>query len=235
MTATASTAATSSFDQTLANLGIRTTASANAVTASPASSQTLNQADFLTLMTAQLKNQDPFNPTDNTQMIAQMAQFSSVAGISQMNATLTGIAAKLGATSTTDAMAYVGKTVLTAGDTAYARASGGIAGAVELGADATNVDVTISDGSGNVLKTLSLGAASKGTVSYDWDGVAANGAAAAGPFKVSVAARTGAATVPSTGLVWAPVESVAVAASGDPTLNVTGIGSVKIGDVRQVG
>lgn len=229
------TSSTSSFDQTLANLGIKTSAAANTVTANPASSQTLDQADFLTLMTAQLKNQDPFNPTDNTQMIAQMAQFSSVAGISQMNTTLTGIATKLGATSTTDAMNYVGKTVLTAGDTAYARSSGGIAGAVELGDDASNVDVTISDTSGNVLKTLSLGAASKGTVNYDWDGVAANGTTATGPFKVSVTARTGATTVPSTGLVWAPVESVAVANGSDPTLNVTGIGTVKISDVRQVG
>jgi flagellar basal-body rod modification protein FlgD len=235
MTTTSATSATSSFDQTLANLGIKTTAAANTVTASSPSSQTLGQADFLTLMTAQLKNQDPFNPTDNTQMIAQMAQFSSVAGISQMNTTLTGIATKLGATSTTDAMNYVGKTVLTAGDTAYARGSGGIAGAIELGDDASNVDVTISDQSGNVLKTLSLGAESKGTVAYDWDGTAANGTAATGPFKVSVAARSGGATVPATGLVWAPVESVAVAAGGDPTLNVTGIGTVKISDVRQVG
>ena len=230
------TSATSSFDQTLANLGIKTTASANTVQTTPAgASQTLTQADFLTLMTAQLKNQDPFNPTDNTQMIAQMAQFSSVAGISQMNTTLNGIATKLGATSTTDAMNYVGKTVLTAGDTAYARSSGGIAGAVELGDDASDVDVTIADKNGNVLKTLSLGAQSKGTVTYDWDGTANDGTTPTGPFKVSVAAHQGGSSVASTGLVWAPVESVAVASGSDPTLNVTGIGTVKISDVRQVG
>jgi flagellar basal-body rod modification protein FlgD len=60
----------------------------------PASSgnQQLGQTDFLRLMTAQLKQQDPFAPVDNEAMVAQMAQFSSVAGISEMNTSLKGIA-----------------------------------------------------------------------------------------------------------------------------------------------
>ncbi len=52
----------------------------------------LNQTDFLRLMTTQLKEQDPFNPVDNQAMVAQMAQFSSVAGISEMNNSLKAIA-----------------------------------------------------------------------------------------------------------------------------------------------
>ena len=54
--------------------------------------QQLGESDFLALMTTQLKQQDPFDPVDNQAMIAQMAQFSSLAGISQMNDTLTSIA-----------------------------------------------------------------------------------------------------------------------------------------------
>lgn len=234
---TTTTAATSSYDTTLASLGIaRTGATTSSATSSTTkSSTTLDQSDFLTLMTAQLKNQDPFNPTDNTQMIAQMAQFSSVAGISQLNTTMSSIATKLGATTASDAMSYVGKTVLTAGDTAYARTSGGIAGAVEVGDTATDVDVTISDKSGNVLKTLSLGAQKAGTVSYDWDGQLADGTTATGPFTVKAAASNSGATVDSTSLVWAPVESVSLPSSGDPVLSVTGVGSVKLADVRSVG
>src|SRR5882757_10301405 len=152
---------TTPFDSTLAGLGIGRTNSAPAVSTA-AASQTLGQADFLKLMTAQLKNQDPFSPVDNTQMVAQMAQFSSVAGISEMNTTLKSIADKLAGTSTTDALSYVGRTVLTEGSAAYGRTAGGIAGAVELDGDATNVNVTIADANGSVLKTLSLGAQSKG-------------------------------------------------------------------------
>ena len=149
---------TSTFDSTLANLGIgRSGTAATPTVQTQAASQTLGQADFLKLMTAQLKSQDPFNPVDNTQMVAQMAQFSSVAGISQMNSTLSSIADKLGATSTSDALSYVGKNVLTAGNVAYGRSSGGIQGAVQLGADASDVTVAISDANGNLLKTMSLG------------------------------------------------------------------------------
>jgi flagellar basal-body rod modification protein FlgD len=53
---------------------------------------TLDQNAFLRLMTTQLRSQDPFDPVDNQAMVAQMAQFSSVAGISEMNSSLRGIA-----------------------------------------------------------------------------------------------------------------------------------------------
>lgn len=57
----------------------------------------LDQTAFLKLMTTQLQAQDPFNPMDNTQMVAQMAQFSSVAGISEMNTSLKSIADQIAA------------------------------------------------------------------------------------------------------------------------------------------
>lgn len=59
--------------------------------------KTMGQTDFLRLMTTQLKEQDPFNPVDNQAMVAQMAQFSSVAGISEMNISLKGIAEQIAA------------------------------------------------------------------------------------------------------------------------------------------
>jgi flagellar basal-body rod modification protein FlgD len=69
----------------------------SAAAASPARStrQSLGQADFIRLMTTQMRMQDPLEPVDNKEMIAQMAQFSSLAGIESINATLQGIAAQL--------------------------------------------------------------------------------------------------------------------------------------------
>jgi flagellar basal-body rod modification protein FlgD len=55
----------------------------------------LDQTAFLRLMSTQLREQDPFNPVDNQAMVAQMAQFSSVAGISEMNTSLRGIAEQI--------------------------------------------------------------------------------------------------------------------------------------------
>ena len=61
----------------------------------PKGGKQLDQSDFLRLMTAQLSQQDPFNPVDNQQMVAQMAQFSSLAGISETNAALQQISDQL--------------------------------------------------------------------------------------------------------------------------------------------
>ncbi len=196
---------------------------------------TLDQTDFLKLMTAQLNNQDPFSPVDNTQMVAQMAQFSSVAGISEMNASMKAIATKLGSTSATDAMSFVGKTVLTEGDTAYERQSGGITGAVELDKSATDVLVTIADANGSVVKTLQLGAQPAGSATYDWNGKDdAGNAIEGGPYKVTVDAANGGSTVTARGLVWAPVQSVSVPAGGEPTLNITGLGTVSTSAIRSI-
>ena len=224
-----------SFDSTLANLGIARSSSSAAVAPASSAAPTLGQGDLLKLMTAQMQNQDPFNPVDNTQMVAQMAQFSSLAGISEMNTTMKAIAEKLGAASTADAVSYIGKTVLTAGSTAYPRSSGGIAGAVELGAAASDVRVTISDANGAVLKTLSLGKQNAGTLTYDWDGTTDSGEpAGTGPYSVGIAAQNNGTSVAVTGLVWAPVESVSTA-SGATVLTIPGVGQVPVSAVRSIG
>ena len=57
--------------------------------------QTLGQADFLKLLTTQLTMQDPLEPTDNKEMLAQMAQFSALAATTESGATLEDISAKL--------------------------------------------------------------------------------------------------------------------------------------------
>lgn len=66
------------------------------VAASPAGGlQALGQGDFLKLLITQLQQQDPFEPVDNKEMLAQMAQFSSLAGTTETNATLAQIVARL--------------------------------------------------------------------------------------------------------------------------------------------
>ena len=57
----------------------------------------LGQSDFVRLLTVQMQHQDPFDPVDNKEMLAQMAQFSSLAGINDVNSTLQQISAKLDA------------------------------------------------------------------------------------------------------------------------------------------
>ena len=70
-----------------------TTSTATPVTKS--AKQVLGQEEFIRLMTAQMSMQDPTNPVDNKDMIAQMAQFSSLSGIENINSTLRAISAQL--------------------------------------------------------------------------------------------------------------------------------------------
>ena len=76
-------------------MGVYSITNNNPVIQPKGSSQQMDQSDFLRLMTAQLSQQDPFNPVDNQQMVAQMAQFSSLAGISETNNVLAQISEQL--------------------------------------------------------------------------------------------------------------------------------------------
>lgn len=228
-----------SFDSTLSNLGIKrygTSATGEPTVASSGKGlEQMGQSDFIALLTAQMKNQDPFEPVDNSQMVAQMAQFSSLAGISEMSSTLKAISEKLGAVSGTNALSYVGRTVLTEGSVAYPRTAGGFAGAIELDADASDVTVTIANANGEVMKSVNLGKQAKGTVNFDWDGTTQSGEPAGdGPFKVTVNAKNAGTTVVARSLVWAPVASVSMPAGGEPVLSVLGVGDVKSSAVRQI-
>ena len=118
----------------------------------------------------------------------------------------------------------------------YGRTSGGIAGAIELDGDTTGLTVTISSADGQVLKNVDLGTQKKGTVQFDWDGKTDAGAdAGAGPFTVTASASKNNAAVTSRTLVWAPVASVAIPASGAAQLTVAGIGTIPVTAVREVG
>lgn len=77
------------------------TNSSKPVPADAKASSQLGQKDFLRLLTAQMQTQDPFDPVDNKEMLAQMAQFSSLAGLSEINDTLKLINAKLGGDAAT--------------------------------------------------------------------------------------------------------------------------------------
>ena len=76
-------------------MGVNSITNNNPVIHPKGTAQQMDQSDFLRLMTAQLSQQDPFNPVDNQQMVAQMAQFSSLAGISETNTVLAKISEQL--------------------------------------------------------------------------------------------------------------------------------------------
>jgi flagellar basal-body rod modification protein FlgD len=156
------------------NLGT-TVSSTTATTASGSTNSSENAQDrFLTLLVAQLNNQDPMNPMDNAQMTTQMTQISTVSGIEQLNATLKSMSEQYGAMQAMQGTSLIGHHAVIDGSSLYFDGSTA-QGAVELSAAAGQVTVDIIGTSGAVIDSVSMGALGAGQHAFTWDatGVAA--------------------------------------------------------------
>ncbi len=131
----------------------------------------LGQEDFLKLMTTQLQNQDPFAPMENGEFIAQMAQFSTVTGITEMGETLKDMSSQLSEFRLATATNLLGSSVLIPGNTSRPDENGQIHGVVDLPSASTATSITISDLNGEVIDTIELGAQASGLVGFTWDNV----------------------------------------------------------------
>ena len=155
-----------SLSAILNKLGINSSEKSNM----PKAKDQLGQEDFLKLMTTQLQNQDPFAPMENGEFIAQMAQFSTVTGITSMDESLKNVAAKLGETRIATAANMLGHSVLVPGKIARADDDGSVNGVIDLPSAATNVNVVFKSQNGEILDTINLGNQSSGLVGFAWHG-----------------------------------------------------------------
>ena len=156
----------------------------------------LNQEDFLTLMITQLKNQDPMKPLDPSQYVGQLAQFSQVSGLAEMNKQITALSDSLRGNQVLGGAGLIGRTVIAPGNSIYLpEANGdeprGPQGLVNVPAGASSVQLVIKDSSGAQVKSVALDT-HKGPQAFSWDGTTSTGAAAAaGGYKIEVVAKVG--------------------------------------------
>lgn len=158
--------------------------------ASTLSETAASEDRFLTLLVAQMENQDPLNPLDNAQVTSQLAQINTVKGIESTNAALADLGARFEAMQLMQSSSLVGKQVRAPSD-AVTLASGA-AGKhhIELSADTNKVEVRIVDASGKAVRTESLGGKDAGTFEYQWDGKTDDGTAARdGKYRIEIVAE----------------------------------------------
>ncbi len=194
----------------------------------------LDQADFLRLMTEQLQHQDPLKPMDNTQMVAQMAQLSTVQGITDLNTTVSGFQSALTSDQVLRGAALVGHEVLVPSEKMVIGSEGGAEGIVAA-PSAGVVTLDVSDANGKKVAQISVQAAAAGETAFQWDGTDGNGnRLPAGSYSVSAthADTSGSQTKLST-YVQAPVESVTVGSDG-LYLNLKGLGTAPIDYVLRI-
>ena len=137
-------------------------------------SESLGQADFLRLMTEQLKHQDPLKPMENSAFLGQLAQFSTVQGIQDLNTSVRGFATSLAADQALRGASLVGREVLVPSAKLALGEEGGANGVVAAPGSGV-VDFEITDGNGQVVRRLSIPAEKSGEVAFAWDGADAAG------------------------------------------------------------
>lgn len=210
------------------------TTSGKSTTTTTKSNGTLDQTAFLKLMTTQMQTQDPFNPVDNTQMVAQMAQFSATTGIAEMNASLKSMAAATASSRVGDAASWIGKSALVKSNTATALPDGGFAGNVTIPKDASQVNISLVDSTGKVVYNGNATNVAAGDIPFYWDGKGSDGNAVSGPLTVSVNAKDASAQQLSTTVsTWTTVSGVQSPATGTTKL-VTPLGVIAPEDAIQL-
>ena len=128
----------------------------------------LGQSDFLKLMTTQLQNQDPFAPVDNADFIAQMAQFSTVTGITSMDETMKSVGEQISDMRIASATQMMGHSVLVPGKYARPNKEGIVSGVIDLPEMATNLNIIFESSEGEVLHQNTLGLQKAGLVGFEW-------------------------------------------------------------------
>src|SRR4249919_441843 len=194
----------------------------------------LGQADFLRLMTEQLKNQDPLKPLDNAQFLGQLAQFSTVQGIDSMQGAMNSMASVMESDQALRAATLVGHDALVNADSLTLTAGSGVHGEI-ASTSAGPMQVEIVDASGAVVRHIPMDAATSGDVPFAWDGRDDSGAIApTGTYSVRATSGAGQDALALDVSVASHIDSVSIEATG-LVLNLAGVGSVPLSSVRRIG
>jgi flagellar basal-body rod modification protein FlgD len=193
-----------------------------------------SQDTFMKLLVAELKYQDPMDPLQNRDMVAQLATLSSVQKLTGIDDKLGGMQQSSLRDSSLQSAGLIGKTVTAKTNRLTLSSIGDSAGGFRLANDAKSVKVSVLDSQGNTVKSVDLGTLKQGQCSFSWDGKGINGQRVAPgnyTFQIDAADAAGAPVVASTE-VSGLVSEVAYT-NGTPEI-VIGDARVGISDVTSV-
>ncbi|KEY89694.1 flagellar hook assembly protein FlgD [Pseudomonas capeferrum] len=202
-----------------------------------AAGSALGKDAFLQLLVTQMKNQNPLDPQENGEFVAQLAQFSSLESMQTLNETVNYIAGSFQSSQALQASSLVGRNVIVQTDKAVVDTSKELKGSVNLTSSSTATSVGIYDKDDKLVRTLDLGTKAAGKTDFTWDGKGEDGEVLAeGTYTFKATASIdGKATAMTTNLP-ATVTSVTMGSNGaEMTLNLAGLGSIALSKVQSIG
>ncbi|MBD9425827.1 flagellar hook assembly protein FlgD [Pseudomonas sp. PDM15] len=200
-------------------------------------SKELGKNEFLELLVAQLNNQNPLEPQENGEFIAQLAQFSQVEGIEQLNTRMESLLSGYQSSQALQASSLVGRKVIVPSEKAVVDTSETFKGSLVLPVTSSNVYVNVYDSAGKAVNRVNLGQQAAGNVSFMWDGKDSSGnLMPPGTYKFEAQATYADGTKGLYTLLPANVDSVALGQNGgEMKLNLAGIGAVPLSQVQIIG
>ena len=205
---------------------------------SDGSEQNLSQEDFFALLTEQLSNQDPTKPVDNDQMVSQMTQFTTADGISKLNEKFENFATSMTSNQALQASGLIGQDVLVEANVGYMGSEGaGLSGFVVNEQTVQNMEITITNANGEVVRTIDAGTQGAGNIEFNWDGTDRSGnLMPPGEYLVSANGQVNGEGVAISTAIHRHVSSVSLAGSNQGIiLNLEGDVSINLDDVIQIG
>jgi len=196
--------------------------------------QTLDQEDFLHLLTQQLAMQDPSDPVDNNTMVSQMASFSTVEGISQMTAQFEDLNSVMTSSQALQASTLVGQKVLIPASVGYLEGEG-IDGVISLPESATSVTVNIQNEAGELVRTINMANLPAGNNEFSWDGNDSNGdPVEEGNYSIEALSKVDGEEQALAVSTYGHVASVSLNTSNGVILNLRGLGNISLTEVLAV-
>lgn len=224
--------ATSIDNDALSSLGLRSVYDTQAQS-NP--NNKLGQEAFMELLVAQMRNQDPMQPMENGEFLSQIAQFTAVSGIEDLQKSFKELSQSLVSNQALQAANLVGRDVLAPTGIGVLPQGGVIRGSVELETASPQVAVNIYDSAGQLVRSLPLGSQAAGSVQYQWDGLRDDGTyAAPGTYLISAQAEFDGRDEAVEALVANRVDGVTLGQGGGLLLDLAGVGPLDFAQVKQI-
>lgn len=197
----------------------------------------LGKNEFLELLVTQLNNQNPLEPQENGEFIAQLAQFSTVEGVEKLNSSVSTIMSGFQSSQALQASSLVGRKVIVPTDKAVVDTSETFKASIALPTSSSNVSVNVYDSSGTAVNRINLGQQEAGNVSFMWDGKDASGKTLPpGTYRFEAQAMYKGETKGLSTSLPANVDSVTLGQNGgELMLNLAGLGSIGLSKVQIIG
>ncbi|MES2871940.1 MAG: flagellar hook assembly protein FlgD [Pseudomonadota bacterium] len=230
------------LNQVLANSAGQTRTTDNSlgdVSKAASGSSALGKDAFLQLLVTQLKNQNPLDPQDNTAFVAQLAQFSSLEGITTLNDTVNALSGNFQSSQALQASSLVGRSVIVQTSEAYVDPASEkpFSGTVVVKDADSKPVITITDADGEVVRTIDMGTQKAGNADFTWDGKDDDGLLLdKGSYTFTASSKTDTGTTALTTYLPATVNSVTLSKTGgEIMLNLAGLGSIGMSKVQTIG